>query len=51
MQAVLLLLGGADTPASVPSSEFLLQQNAGVYNVLLTLCFMKMYLVDLYVSV
>ncbi|KAG8650453.1 GATA transcription factor 19 isoform X4 [Manihot esculenta] len=32
VQAVLLLLGGTDTPASVPSSEFLLQQNAGVYN-------------------
>ncbi|KAJ9174979.1 hypothetical protein P3X46_013569 [Hevea brasiliensis] len=32
VQAVLLLLGGADTPASVPSSEFLLQQNAGVYH-------------------
>ncbi|XP_048231507.1 GATA transcription factor 19 isoform X2 [Ricinus communis] len=33
VQAVLLLLGGADTPAaSVPSSEFLVQQNAGVYH-------------------
>ncbi|KDP29998.1 hypothetical protein JCGZ_18765 [Jatropha curcas] len=32
VQAVLLLLGGSDTSVSVPSSEFLLQQNTGVYH-------------------